>query len=129
MTFRTSLVIAAFTFTAAACGGDDGPSSPSGGGNDGTIAATLTITSAGISPRTVTVPIGSRVTIVNNDTQTHNMNSDPHPEHTNCVAMNLGVLSVGQSRTSQNLTTARACGIHDHDRPDTASLQATITVQ
>ena len=128
MTFRTSLVIAAFTLIAVGCGGDDSPSSPSGG-NDGTIAATLTITSAGISPRTVTVPVGSRVTIINNDTQTHNMNSDPHPEHTNCPALNLGVLSAGQSRTSQNLTTARACGIHDHDRPDTASLQATITVQ
>jgi hypothetical protein len=69
------------------------------------------------------------VTIVNNDTQIHNMNSDPHPEHTNCPALNLGVLSANQSRTSQNLTTARSCGIHDHDRPDTASLQATITVQ
>ena len=131
MTFRASLVIVACTLIAVGCGGEDGPSSPSGGGggNDGTIAATLTITSTGISPRTVTVPIGSRVTIVNNDTQIHNMNSDPHPEHTNCPALNLGVLSVGQSRTSQNLTTARNCGIHDHDRPDTASLQATIAVQ
>ena len=41
---------------AAACGSDS-PSSPSGG-NDGTIAATLTITSSGISPKTATVPVG-----------------------------------------------------------------------
>jgi plastocyanin len=127
--FRTALVIAAFTL-AAGCGGDDNPSSPSGGGgNDGTIAATLTITSSGISPRTVTVPIGSRVTVVNNDSRSHNMNSDPHPEHTTCPALNLGVLTAGQSRTSQNLTTARTCGMHDHDDPDNSSWKPTITVQ
>ena len=125
--FRTSLVIAAFTLIAAGCGSDS-PSSPSGG-SDGTIAATLTITSTGISPRTVTVPVGSRVTIVNNDTQQHNMNSDPHPEHTNCPALNLGVLTPGQSRTSQNLTSARVCGMHDHDQPTNTLWQPTITVQ
>jgi plastocyanin len=128
MTLRTSLIIAAFTLTAAGCGGDDSPSSPSGG-NDGTIAATLTITSTGLSPKAVTIPIGSRVTIVNNDTRTHNMNSDPHPEHTQCPALNLGVLTAGQSRTSQNLTSARACGVHDHDDPDNALWRGTITVQ
>ncbi len=54
-TLRTSILIAAFAVTAAGCGSDS-PSSPSGGGNDGTIAATLTITSTGISPKTVSVP-------------------------------------------------------------------------
>jgi plastocyanin len=129
MTLRTSLVIAAFAIGTVGCGGDDSPSSPSGGGNDGTIAATLTITSTGITPKTVTVPVGSRVTIVNNHTTTHNMNSDPHPEHTQCPALNVGALTNGQSRTSQNLTTARTCGMHDHDDPDNPSWKATITVQ
>ena len=124
--FRTSLLIVAFAMTAAGCGSS--PSSPSGG-NDGTVAATLTITAAGISPKTVTVPVGSRVTIVNNDTKQHNMNSDPHPEHTNCPALNLGVLTAGQSRTSQNLTSARVCGMHDHDDSDNALWKTTITVQ
>ena len=125
--FRTSILIAAFAVTAAGCGSDS-PSSPSGG-NDGTIAATLTITSAGISPKTTSIPVGSRVTIVNSDTRTHNMNSDPHPEHTQCPALNVGVLTAGQSRTSQNLTTARTCGMHDHDDPDNSLWKATITVQ
>ena len=127
-TSRTALLIAALAAAAAGCGGDDGPSSPSGG-NDGTVAATLTITASGISPRTVTVPVGSRVTIVNNDTRSHNMNSDPHPEHTQCPALNLGVLTTGQSRTSQNLTSTRICGMHDHDDPDNASWKPTVTVQ
>jgi plastocyanin len=124
---RTLVFIAGLSVAAASCGSDS-PSSPSGG-NDGTIAATLTISTTGISPKTVTVPVGSRVTIINNDTKSHNMNSDPHPEHTQCPALNVGVLASGQSRTSQNLTTARACGMHDHDDSDNANWKATITVQ
>ena len=124
---RTSLLIAACAVTAAGCGSDS-PSSPSGG-NDGTVAATLTITASGISPKTVTVPVGSRVTIVNNDTRAHDVNSDPHPEHTQCPALNVGVLTASQSRTSQNLTTTRSCGMHDHSDPDNSLWKATITVQ
>jgi plastocyanin len=124
---RNLVFITGIALTATACGSDS-PSSPSGG-NDGTIAATLTITASGTSPKTVTVPVGSRVTIVNNDSRSHDMNSDPHPEHTQCPALNVGVLTAGQSRTSQNLTTARACGMHDHLDPDNAAWKATITVQ
>ena len=124
---RSALVITAALITIAACGSSS-PSSPSGA-SDGTIAATLTITSSGISPKTATIPLGSRVTIVNNDTRSHNMNSDPHPEHTQCPALNVGVLTPGQSRTSQNLTTSRTCGMHDHDDSDNALWKATITVQ
>jgi len=124
---RTLVFIAALSVAAVSCGSDS-PSSPSGG-NDGTIAATLTISATGISPKTVTVPVGSRVTIINNDTKSHDMNSDPHPEHTQCPALNVGTLTAGQSRTSQNLTTARACGMHDHLDPDNAAWKTTITVQ
>jgi len=124
---RTLVFIAALSVVAVSCGSDS-PSSPSGG-NDGTIAATLTISATGISPKTVTVPVGSRVTIINNDTKSHDMNSDPHPEHTQCPALNVGTLTAGQSRTSQNLTTARACGMHDHLDPDNAAWKTTITVQ
>ena len=125
---RTTLVIGTLALAAGACGSSS-PSAPSGGGNDGTVAATFTITSSGIAPKTATIPVGSRVTIVNNDNRAHNMNSDPHPEHTQCPALNVGVLTPGQSRTSQNLTTARSCGMHDHDDSENALWKATITVQ
>ncbi len=120
--------VAGLAAAAASCGSDS-PSSPSSGGNDGPIATTLTITSTGITPKTVTVPVGSRVTITNNATGPHNMNSNPHPEHTDCPALNIGIIAPGQSRTSQNLTTPRACGIHDHDDATNTLWQATITVQ
>lgn len=121
---------AAAALAAAACGssGSSTPSSPSG--TSGPSAATITITSSGVSPKSVTVAVGSRVTFVNNDSRSHDMESDPHPIHTDCPAINdVGVLSSGQSRQTGNLTTARTCGYHDHNLPDTASLQGTIVIQ
>jgi plastocyanin len=117
---------------AAGCGGDS-PSSPSGGGGGGgggsTNTTTITITSSGVSPRDITVAVGSRVTFANNDTVQHEMDSDPHPEHTMCPPLNVGFIAAGQQGTSQNLTTARVCTYHDHNQPSNTSLQGTVRIQ
>jgi plastocyanin len=129
-----------FTFAAlmAGCGDNDSDGSPSpapgggggGGGGTGTVAATITITASGASPRNVTIPSGSRVMFVNNDSRAHDMHSDPHPAHTDCAELeSVGFLSAGQSRASGDFTTPRVCGFHDHDRPSDTSLQGTITIQ
>jgi len=107
--------------------GNDSPSGPSGGG--GTVAATITITSAGVSPKAVTVAAGSRVMFVNNDSRPHDMNSNPHPEHTDCPEINVGFIAAGASGTTLNLTRVRTCGYHDHNQPDVVALQGTITIQ
>jgi len=128
---------AAAALTASACGGGGGgggtPTSPSpggGGGGGGTGSTTITIGSDGrVSPATVTVAVGSTVTFVNNHNRQHDMNSDPHPEHTNCPALNVGNLQPGQSRTSQNLNTARTCGFHDHNEPSNDALMGSVRVQ
>lgn len=100
----------------AACGGGS-PSSPSTGGS-GSGGATVTMTSAGVSTTQVNVTAGTRVTFVNNDTRSHNMTSDPHPEHTDCPEINsVGLLLPGQSRETGNLVAVRTCGFHDHDDP------------
>jgi len=58
------------------------------------------------------------------------MNSDPHPSHTACPAINdVGFLSPGQTKTTGNLNTARTCGFHDHARDVDTSLQGTIVIQ
>jgi len=44
----------------------------------------VTITSSGVSPRSLTVTPGTQVTFVNNDSRSHNIASNPHPEHTDC---------------------------------------------
>jgi hypothetical protein len=83
-----------------------------------------------ICPQAITVARGSQLTIQNLDSTAHEMNSDPHPEHTDCPELNqIGHLETNQSRNSGNLNTARRCGMHDHINPDRASLKATITIQ
>jgi plastocyanin len=131
MPFR--IVGAAFVtlviFCASACGGGGSPTSP--GGNDGTIAATITIDATGnVTPKEVTVPAGSRVTFVNNHSTGHEMTSDPHPEHTLCPSLNsVGFISPGQSKTSSNLNTPMTCTYHDHINDTNVALRGTIRVQ
>ncbi len=98
------------------------PASPS--------AATVTITSAGVSPQQVEIPVGGRVTFMNNDTASHEMYSNPHPVHTDCPPMNdVGPLSPGQSRQTGAFTVARTCGYHDHGQPSNTALQGTIVIK
>lgn len=90
----------------------------------------MTITSSGVSPKTLTGSAGSQVTFVNNDVVAHEMFSDPHPEHTNCPELNqVGFLSPGESRQTGNLNTIRTCGFHDHGAPFNASLQGSIVIR
>jgi plastocyanin len=76
------------------------------------------------------VPAGTRVTFVNNDTRVHDMNSDPHPEHTDCQEINqVGFMTPGQTKLTGNLNTRRTCGFHDHNLPDNQSLRGSIIIQ
>ena len=91
---------------------------------------TITITSTGLSSRTIDIPVGGRLTMVNRDAIAHDMGSDPHPGHEECPELNqIGMLTPGQSRTSGNLVEARTCGMHDHLRHLDASLQLKISVK
>src|SRR5581483_3168096 len=126
--------LAALVGTAAACGGGtSAPSSPSSGtGASATCGSGTTIVIANntVCPSTLTVPLGSQVTFVNNDSRAHEMFSDPHPEHTDCPEINqVGHLEPGQSRQTGNLVIARSCGFHDHINFQVTSLQGTITIR
>jgi plastocyanin len=110
----------------AACGGSGAAPTPP----PATSAATITIANNTVTPKNVIVPLGSQVTFVNNDNRSHDMESNPHPEHTDCPALSqVGFLNPGQSRTSGNLTVARVCGFHDHALAEVTGLQGTITIQ
>ena len=133
-TFSIAATALAAACLVAACGGNDstGPSNGGSGGNTGggsTNTTTITITSAGVSPRDITVTVGSRVTFVNNDSQPHDMDSNPHPDHTDCPALNIGFIAAGAQGISQNLNTARTCGFHDHNQPSNTNLQGIIRIQ
>ena len=130
--FATAMLVAV---TAAACGGGGSstpttPTTPTTpGGNPST--ATITIGADGrVSPSTVTIAVGGRVTMINNHNVAHDMQSDPHPEHTDCPPFaQIGFLSPGQQRTSGNFNTPRTCGFHDHNREFDTGLQGRVIVQ
>ena len=118
-----------FALFLAACN-KSSPTVPSPGNTTQVQTNTITITSSGASPRNILIALGSRVLFVNNDSRTHNMTSDPHPEHSDCPDINqVGFLAPGQSRETGNLVIARTCGFHDHDSPGSASLQGQIVIR
>jgi hypothetical protein len=83
-----------------------------------------------ICPTTLTVTRGTQITISNQDSRVHEMDSDPHPEHTDCPEINaIDFLNPGQSRQSSNLNIARTCGFHDHQNPDNAALKGKVVIQ
>lgn len=120
----TSLTLLALV----ACRGSDSPSEPSD--PPPVQTATITITSAGVSPKNIEVPLGTRVRFINNDNRSHNMASDDHPIHDECPAINqVGLLLPGQTRETGNMVEVRTCGFHDHDNPTNQTLNGTITTR
>jgi plastocyanin len=130
--------VAALIVTTA-CGGSS-PTSPGGGGGSvvvqstgsvGTVGATITIGANGsVSPSQVNVPVGQSVTFVNNDSRSHDMESDPHPAHTACPSIaNVGLLQPGQSKTTFGFANTGTCGYHDHSDSNNNGLMGRIVVQ
>ncbi len=125
---RCALALLVASVGTAACGRSD--QAPSGSGGGGNTGPGITITSSGVSPRTLTVSPGTQVTFTNNDSRAHEMASDPHPTHENCPALtSLGLLNPGQSRQTGNLNAPGNCGFHDHNLPSNTALQGTITIR
>jgi hypothetical protein len=109
-----------------ACGGSGSPTTPLPPSNP----YVFTITTVGVSPKELTVPQGTRVLFINNDSRRRNMTSDPHPEHDICPEINnVGLLNPGQMRETGNLVVVRTCGFHDHDDPDNVNVRGRIVIQ
>jgi len=114
----------------ASCGGS--PSTPSQGGSSGgnNSAITVTINAVGVTPKQLMVSPGTRVLFTNNDTTSREMESDPHPEHTDCPEINnIGFISPGQTKETGNLNTIRTCGYHDHLAPDDLRYRGQIVIR
>ena len=126
---RGIIMLAAVSGVLSGCGNGDSPTSPSPG--TGAVGATVTIGSNGAaSPSAVTINVGEVVMFVNSDSRSHDIESNPHPAHTDCPAINaVSTLQTGQSRNTGNFTTGRLCGYHDHQNPTSTALQGTITIR
>jgi plastocyanin len=115
---------------AVACGKGNTTPSPSLTCSTLPNATTILIIDNAVCPQTLSVASGSRVTFINNDGRRHDMYSDPHPEHTDCVEINqVGTLESGQRRETGNLNTVRICGFHDHINAQNRALQGTIVIR
>jgi hypothetical protein len=122
---RRSAVIVMLGVTLA-CGGSSSPTNPDPPANPNVI----TVTSAGVSPKQITVSLGARVLFVNNDSRRHDMTSDEHPDHMDCPALNqVGLLQPSQQRETGNLVIARTCGFHDHEDPTNSNLNGQIVIR
>lgn len=130
---RRTVISATLAALIAACGGS--PSSPGGGGGGGgggaigPIGATITIANGRMNPSAVTITVGQSVNFINNNGRSHNVSSDPHPDHNQCPSLNaVGNLANGQSRATAAFTVARTCSFHDHDQPDDGSLKGQVII-
>ena len=114
----------------AACGGGGygggpSPTAPSPGGS----VPTVTIRAGGVlDPQEIRISVGQQVRFVNEDSQAHHPQSNPHLAHTDCPQANIPVLSTGQSANTGTFDSAKACGYHDHMNPDVTRLHGTIRV-
>lgn len=125
-TSRAALAIAAASALGLSCSGSSTPTEPV----NPTPTNTITITASGVSPKDVLIAPGTRVLFQNMDSRSHNMASDPHPEHSDCPEINqVGLLAVGQSRETGNLNAVRTCRFHDHDLPNVANLSGAIVIR
>jgi plastocyanin len=130
--FVGGTIIASAIALAAACGGSSSSTgtSPSGTCTPSSSPTTFVIMNNTVCPTSITVPRGTQVTFTNQDSLDHEMDSDPHPEHTDCPEINqVDYLTPGQSRQTGNLNIARTCGFHDHRQPDLASMKGRIVIQ
>lgn len=123
-------VLAALAATIMSCSKSSTPTTPSPASTPQVQTNTVAITSSGASARNIQIALGTRVLFVNNDSRSHNMVSDPHPDHTDCPDINqVGLLAPGQSRETGNMVVARTCGFHDHDNPSQGNLTGQIVIR
>jgi plastocyanin len=138
---RTRLLISVAALgLLSACGGKGGATSPGGGGTavvvkdggtGGANGATITLTANGVSTASVTIAVGQTVTFINNDNKSHEMASNPHPQHGSCPSMEngLGIIAAGQTKVTHNFGNAGTCGYHDHQDDTNTKFQGAIIVQ
>lgn len=95
---------------------DSSGSSTAAPTNTTPAAATITYSSSGFSPATVTVKTGDTIAIKNTSNQTMQFDSDPHPVHTDDTDLNAGVVDPGQTKTFI-VTQKGSFGYHNHLNP------------
>jgi hypothetical protein len=90
---------------------------------------TMTITPSGVNPQVLhTFDSRETVTFVNGDGRPHDMRSDPHPAHTDCPSISVGLMMPGESRqiAGPTLPPFALCYYHDDNDPSNKSFQGVV---
>ena len=89
------------------------------------LAATIIYSNNGFSPSTTSVKAGDVVAVSNTSTSDLQMQSNPHPAHTDDTDLNVGVVKTGATKNF-SVTKTGTFGFHNHLNP---SDTAEITIQ
>ena len=89
------------------------------------VAATIIYSNNGFSPGTTSVKAGDVVAVSNTSTSDLQMQSNPHPAHTDDTDLNVGLVSAGATKNF-TVTKTGTFGFHNHLNP---SDTAKITIQ
>lgn len=100
-------------------------SSSSSSASTASAVATITYSDSGFSPATTTVKAGDTVAIKNTSSSVMQMDSDPHPVHTDDTDLNVGTVNPGETKTFV-VTNKGSFGFHNHLAP---SNTAKIVIQ
>lgn len=91
---------------------------------------TFTLSATGVSPASLTIALGDRVLFVNDDSRPHVIVSDPHPDESDCPAINqVGFLQPGQRRETGNFVQLDHCGFHDREAPASRAYAGAIVIE
>jgi plastocyanin len=101
------------------------PAPATSASSDASADVTLHYTASGFSPASITVPAGHKFIVKNDSSATIQVDSDPHPQHTDNTQLNIGAIAPG-STGSATLTRTGTWGIHNHLNP---SMRGTVVVQ
>jgi len=92
------------------------PTTTNSSSNTGAVAATISYTSNGFSPANTTVKSGDTVAIKNTSSENMQLDSNPHPVHTDNTDLNVGLVTPGQTKTF-TVTKKGSFGFHNHLDP------------
>ena len=85
------------------------------------------ITSQGVTPQNIRIKKGGEVIFYQLDSSLHDMNSGPHPTHTEYPPLNIGILKQDESKTVI-MRDLGVYGFHDHINDSDPIFQGQIEV-
>lgn len=101
------------------------PASTEDTSTNSSVADIISIENNRFIPTSVRIKVGDSITFSNNDNSAHQIESDPHPIHTDYLPLNIGLLEMGDKSTVK-FTSTGTFGFHDHLNP---SINGKVVVE